>query len=425
VSKVLVANLSAPELGYLAAALAGRGQLLAYVRRYAHQDRWWERAMARLGGDRAIAHSIGRRKLVDGLRREHVVEAGVACDFAAALVARLGAIGVPASVARDYGMQLHHMAATRISRTAGRLAHAADMVVAGAGMAEEAFRALRRAGRSRARILNVSSVHHRVQRRLVDEMGPRLPEFSTLSEDSEETAPELQRRYERELDLADLIFTGSSFAKASFVAEGVPEGKLRVVPYGVDLARFNAHGRDLNSDTFGVLYVGRISLRKGVGFLLKAYEKFRKPNSTLTLVGSVVGDRACLTPYEAFVTCSPPVPQIGLPAAYRAAGVFVFPSLYEGMGLVVLEAMACGCPVIVSDHGPSEVVRDGVDGFVVPAGDSDAIANALEKLYVDPDLRRRMSWSAREQAARYSWDCYARTAADDTLTMASPAGQAA
>ena len=68
---------------------------------------------------------------------------------------------------------------------------------------------------------------------------------------------------------------------------------------------------------------------------------------------------------------------------YRAADVFVFPTLVEGLGLVVLEAMACGLPVIVTSRGPDEVVRDGVDGYVVPAGDSTAIIEALERLYAD------------------------------------------
>jgi glycosyltransferase involved in cell wall biosynthesis len=114
-----------------------------------------------------------------------------------------------------------------------------------------------------------------------------------------------------------------------------------------------------------------------------------------------------------------------LPDFYRRADVFVFPSLSEGMGLVALEAMACGCPVIVTTHGPSEVVRDGIDGFVVPAGDAEAVRVALEKLYQDPELRQRMSQSAQEQAARYSWDRYARAAADAALIVAETAEQAA
>jgi hypothetical protein len=421
----LIANLSAPELGYLAAELAARGRLLAYVRRYANQDRWWERGIAKLGARRAYERSLGRRTLVDGLRPEHVVEAGVICDFAAALVGRLGVVGVPASMTRAYGMRLHHLAAEGVSQAAGRLAQKAHLVIAGAGMAEEAFRAVKgRHGSGRA-VLNFSSAHHRFQRRVFEEQKPRLPDFSVLSEVSEDAPLMLQNRYDKEIQLADLILTGSAFAKASFVAEGIPQEKVRVIPYGVDLRRFNAHGRTKERAGFRVLYVGRISFRKGIGHLLKAYSEFRKGDSTLSLVGNVVGDPRCLARYEQLFAHSSHVPQLDLPDFYRRADVFVFPSLSEGMGLVALEAMACGCPVIVTTHGPSEVVRDGIDGFVVPAGDTDAIRVALERLYQDPELRRRMSQSAQEQAARYSWDCYARAAADTVLIVAETAEQAA
>ena len=100
---------------------------------------------------------------------------------------------------------------------------------------------------------------------------------------------------------------------------------------------------------------------------------------------------------------------------YRAADVFVFPTLLEGLGLVVLEAMACGLPVIVTPRGPDEVVRDGVDGYVVPAGDSNAIIEALERLYSDAELRLQLGRNARLQAERWSWARYASAAADNVL----------
>jgi len=412
---ILIASLSSPELGYLAAELAVRGRLRAYVRRYANQDRWWERIAAGLAAPRAYRRSIGRRRLVDGLRPEHVVEAGVVCDFAAALIGRSGAIGVPASVTRACSMRLHHMAAERISRAAARLAHKVDIVIASAGMAEEAFQTLRRQNRSGRAVLNFSSAHHRFQRRLSDEQKARLPEFSGLSEEIEDSPLTLQSRCDREIELADIILTGSTFAKTSLVAEGVPPERVRVVPYGVDLRRFSAAGRKTHGRGFDVLYVGRISFRKGIGHLLRAYVDFRKGDSRLSLVGSVVGDPSCLRRYEPLFAHTPHVPQADLPDLYRRADVLVFPSLSEGMGLVALEAMACGCPVIVSANGPAEVVRHGVDGLVVPAGDHEAIRVALEQLYGAPELRHRMSQSAQEQAARFSWDRYAKTAAGQVV----------
>ncbi len=411
----LIANLSAPELGYLAAELAARGRLLAYVRRYANQDRWWERLVARLGAQRAYEHSIGRRQLVDGLRSEHVVEAGVICDFAAALIGRSASVGVPAALTRTYGMRLHYMAAARISQTAGRLAHKAGVVIAGAGMAEEAFRTLRRNNGAGRAVLNFSSAHHRFQRRLCNEQKLRLPEFSGLSEESEDSPLPLQSRYDREIGLADIILTGSTFARASFIAEGVAPERVKVVPYGVDLRRFNADGRKRQGAGFEVLYVGRISFRKGIGSLLRAYAEFRKSDSRLSLVGNVVGDRRCLSSYERLFIQTRHVAQTELPDLYRRADVFVFPSLSEGMGLVALEAMACGCPVIVSANGPAEVVRNGIDGLVVPAGDHEAIRAALEQLYRAPELRERMSQAAQEQAAKFSWDRYAKTAAEHVV----------
>ena len=424
-SNVLIANLSAPELGYLAAEIAARGRLLAYVRRYANQDRWWERVVARLGAQRTHELSLGRRRLPSGLRPEHIVEAGVLCDFGAALIGRSGMLGVPASLTRTCGMRLHHMAAGRISQAAARLARQARVVIAGAGMAEEAFRALRRRDGRVSAVLNFSSAHHCAQRRIFEEQRELLAEFAPLSDQTEDSPVALQSRYDRELELADTILTGSTFAKASFVAEGIPRKKIKVVPYGVDLRRFNAEERDHEGPGFEVLYVGRISFRKGVGHLLKAYESFQKRDSKLSLVGNVVGDRKCLGPYEHLFAHASHVPQVDLPRLYRRADVFVFPSLSEGMGLVALEAMACGCPVIVTNHGPSEVVRDRVDGFVVPAGDVEAIRGALEALYGDPELRRRMSQAAREQAARHTWGHYARCAAECALGSATAAEKAA
>jgi glycosyltransferase involved in cell wall biosynthesis len=77
------------------------------------------------------------------------------------------------------------------------------------------------------------------------------------------------------------------------------------------------------------------------------------------------------------------------------------------MPLIVLEAMACGLPVIVTANGPGDIVRDGVDGFIVPSHDAAAIAGRLERLYRDPQLRFAMGRSARERASEFSWSTYA------------------
>jgi glycosyltransferase involved in cell wall biosynthesis len=106
-----------------------------------------------------------------------------------------------------------------------------------------------------------------------------------------------------------------------------------------------------------------------------------------------------------------------VPELFRDADVFVFPTLADGMGLVVLEAMASGLPVIVTANGPGDLVRHGIDGFVVPIRDACEIAERLEFLGAHPNIRQEMERAARVRAQQLSWDVYAKRAAD--VVMAS------
>jgi glycosyltransferase involved in cell wall biosynthesis len=101
------------------------------------------------------------------------------------------------------------------------------------------------------------------------------------------------------------------------------------------------------------------------------------------------------------------VPKADLPELYRRASVFVLPSLADSYGLVTLEAMACGLPVIVTENcGSKEAVREGVDGFVVPIRDPQALATALRRLYDDPDRRHAMGRVAATRAREFTWERY-------------------
>jgi starch synthase len=146
-----------------------------------------------------------------------------------------------------------------------------------------------------------------------------------------------------------------------------------------------------------------------------AYRRFCKVDTELHLVGDFVPGAEVYLPFRDLYRHMAHVRQSQLPEVYRAADVFVFPTLVEGLGMVVLEAMACGLPVIVTPRGPDEVVRDGVDGYVVPAGDSTAIIETLERLYADVELGLQLGRNARSQAERWSWARYASAAADSVL----------
>jgi glycosyltransferase involved in cell wall biosynthesis len=155
------------------------------------------------------------------------------------------------------------------------------------------------------------------------------------------------------------------------------------------------------------MFVGGVTLRKGIPYLLDAFRRVTPP-ATLRLVGA---------PHPNLIArlggLPPRVEMAGvrtgaaLAREYAAADVFVLPSVEDGFGLVVLEAMLAGLPVVVSDHaGASEAVRDGIDGCVVPARDESALAARLELLLSDSALRARMGAAARASAISRTWDDY-------------------
>jgi glycosyltransferase involved in cell wall biosynthesis len=409
---VMVCNLSAPEINRLGAELARRGVLHRYVRPYANMQRWWERSLARAPGVGGLyERTLGRRTPPPGLPLDKVIEAGVAEDFAAAGVGRL-----PFFTADWRRRKVHELifaTEREVAREAGRLADGANIVVASYGTGRYAFEAVHRAG-GRA-VLSYPIAHNRYQQKLYAEEAEHAPEFAAALPRMEWLPQGYSDRLDRECEIADRIIVGSSFVRQSFAEVGYDPRRIVVTPYGVDTDRFTPRAEPRQDGVFRALFVGQIGQRKGMSYLLHGYEMFRRADSELHIVGSYSPGHEVYARFEGLYRHTPHVPQKDLPSLYRDADVFVFPSLIEGMPLVVLEAMACGVPVITTTHGPGDIVRDGVDGFFVPIRDAEAIAKRLEQLRNDPALRERMGRNAREQALRHTWQDYAQRAADAVL----------
>ena len=405
---VLVVNFNAPELNQLAVALARSGQLTRFVRPYVNKGRWWEKALAALPlAGRVYAGTFARRRLEDPALLTLTHEGGVVADMASAAVGR--ASFLPDDTRHRWTNRLRMHVREAVARDGRRFAAAAQCVVAYEGFALPAFEAARASGH-RQLLLNYPVAHHRARRRIRDEENRREPEFAPTWPGFDDWGPDHEARLDREIELADVVLLGSQFAADSFVQAGVPRHKLAVVPYGVDLGVFNPApptATPLPERPFKVVYAGQLTQRKGIAYLLRAYAAFRKPDTALTLVGDVVGSREPLKPFADQFTHVPHQTRPALAQRYREAHVFVLPTLVEGMPLVVLEAMACGLPVVVTPNGPAGIVRDGVDGFIVPERDPAAIAQCLQQLYDDPDLRARMGRNAAARALEFSWEAYA------------------
>lgn len=395
---ILVVSYSSPELNHFAATLAVHGLLQIYIRPYANQRRAWERAINALPTlGRFYKRTFGRREMPADLKG-YIKETAIWQD-----VTRAGILHFVGSGGKSLTNYLNLTIQKRLATVAGHYAEDADMVV---GNAQVSYKMFARA--SGLKVLNYPAAHHRYIQRFVAEETELEPSFaSTLPDWSRSSVAWQESELDIECQQADRILLGSQFARSTFVEEGFPAEKMIVIPYGADLRRFSQRSStDERGDTFRILFVGSIIQRKGISYLLRAYHRFKRADTELVLVGSYPDDMRPFVPFRDDFKHIPHVPQADLPKIYRSADVFVFPSLLEGMGLVVLEAMASGLPVITTPNGPGDLVRDGVDGFVVPIRNVDAIVEKLEFLRTHPEDRLRMGQNARQRAKEFSWEQY-------------------
>ncbi len=208
------------------------------------------------------------------------------------------------------------------------------------------------------------------------------------------------------------VLVATSFMRSVAVEAGVPPGKVVTIDKGVDTVRFRpAADRGAIRRRLGVagplvLAVGGLQRRKGFEMIVDAFAALRRPDATLVICG-IGSERDPLERRAAACGAAPRIRFEGHVSRERvgdyfaAADVFVHAAELEAAGNVVLEALAAGAVAIVTDSGgPGEYVQDGVNGFVIPVGDTGALTARLEALLSDPALRETLSAAARERVER-------------------------
>jgi glycosyltransferase involved in cell wall biosynthesis len=212
-------------------------------------------------------------------------------------------------------------------------------------------------------------------------------------------------RKDEELELAETVMVPSSFVRSTL--EMFPKQKKIVVnPFGVPAATSAPREMTDPRQPLRVLYVGSLTQRKGIAYLFDAIEKAGSA-VTLTVIGKKVGQSELMDKYCQKYRWLQSLSHAEVLAEMRAHDVFVFPSLFEGLALVNGEAISQGLPVITTPNsGGTDILRDGLDGFLVPIRDPEAITGRLLQLNEDRALLKQMSDSALEQAQTLHWRGY-------------------
>ncbi|WP_304062836.1 glycosyltransferase family 4 protein [Pedobacter glucosidilyticus] len=217
------------------------------------------------------------------------------------------------------------------------------------------------------------------------------------------TEPELSI-YKQEIELADLILCGSEFVKSSCLDYGIPEERLKVIEYGVDLDIFKPSfflQKDINK--FKMAFVGNFSIRKGSLLMEELMKRLvTYPNIELHVFGKADQEQqkrfASNTIFHGFI------PQQILKERLELCNIMVFPTYFEGSAYAVYQSMSLGLPVITTPNCGS--IIDEHSGIIIPVNDADALENAVIKLYNEPFTVKTMGQAAHEKAQHYSWDAY-------------------
>ncbi len=385
----------------MASELAKAGLLRIYCTPIASGQQV-ERRLEALPGSlaRLARRQLSLRPVPDHITEEQVQIAGLISHLAVVALART--VTSPQLV-----LGANVLAKASFDRATARTLRSGDLgIIASTGAALASFTRARELGVPT--FLDYPIAHHRFSDELLREEAALNPAFAPTLQ-LQGLSPRASDRLESEIELADRVFVNSSFSLTTFLSAGVPEEKLALTPFGVDVEMFSPNeSAPARSEgrPFRILFAGQVTQRKGISYLVDAFAQANIPRAELVFLGRPVGPARTLLERPG-VSFWPPVPIGELARLYHECDVFVLPSLVEGFPQTAAIAMACGLPVILSENTSGrDVIDDGVSGYIVPVRDSGAIAGRLRTLYEDPAARASMGQAGRERIRQFTWERY-------------------
>ncbi|WP_213803598.1 glycosyltransferase family 4 protein [Granulicella sp. dw_53] len=261
--------------------------------------------------------------------------------------------------------------------------------------------------------------HPTTMRRILLEELRQHPECAaSLKQEWELSLPEADFSHlVREVEMASHFLAASSFTRSSLIENGASAHRITVVPYGVDLEKYRPDPARLrsNNSKLRLLFVGRINQRKGVKYLLETMRLLRTREVELVVCGRVLDDLSLFKSFMSQVQIRPSVSERDLIDAYQSADLFVFPSVGEGFGQVLLESMACGLPILSTTHTAApDLIDDGIQGFVVQPRQPALMAERIEWALSHRNQLDDMRVIARRRAEHFTWERFRSGVANAT-----------
>lgn len=243
------------------------------------------------------------------------------------------------------------------------------------------------------------------------------PEWSDTLTGFNDSQSKLDQK-DKELALADVIYVASSFTKKTLEEYSGSLAEIKVIPYGFPEVNTKKEYKPLQGRKLKILFVGGLSQRKGISYLFDAVNGL-EDQVELTVVGhKAIPDCVALNEALEYHNWIPSLSHNQVLDCMREHDIFVFPSLFEGFGLVITEAMSQGVPVITTDRtaGP-DLISNGADGWIVPAASSIAIKEVFLQILETPEILEQFGLAAQQKSKTRPWSVYGQEMADSLSSL--------
>lgn len=400
--KVVVAHPFRQHSFELAKALENQGVLFSYCTTVYDKPKSFMGVVKKFLNSKWKNKASGRKN--DGIPDDKVV---LFCELRGYLALFINHFSRDINFTRVYQRYLYKVFGKKVAQYAKKIG--ADAVIAFDTTATECFRELD--GTNILKILDMAAISRKYAKHIY-EIEQEEYGFTFFYESQKYLWNKKILEYmNEEIELADSFIVASDFTRRSLKYCGIEDDKIAIIPYGVDLSKFytDGHVKKRKLDTLYIVFVGHVDYQKGLHHLFEALKDIPKEKIQLDIYGvynekdSIVqyGHKLCNVVFHGFV------PAAQLRKIYQNSDIMVFPSTNDGYGLVVLEALACGLPVVCSQNaGACDVIQNGTNGFTFRSGDVTQLKKIILWCLSHREELTTMSISAKDSVSAYTWDNY-------------------